>query len=78
MRLGTCTSRDREHAIFPSSLSLVLVLLKYDGIYLQFLYLQLADYRDRDTLPSGDGMLLGSVSQYSYGFPNNVTNKSRV
>ena len=39
----------RELAIL-SFLSLVLVLHKYDGIYLQFHHLHLADYRDRDKI----------------------------
>src|SRR5947208_8484093 len=48
----TSASRYREHelAILSSFPSLVLVLHKYDGIYLQFHHLHLARYRDRDTV----------------------------
>ncbi len=48
----TSASRYREHelAILSSFPSLVLVLHKYDGIYLQFHHLHLARYRDRDKI----------------------------
>ena len=48
----TSASRYREHelAILSSFPSLVLVLHKYDGIYLQFHHLYLARYRDRNKI----------------------------